>query len=171
MGIRLVTLLVLMVIALTVVAACTTSAGEHGATSVPSGHDVPASDETKGGPAHPHEGAEVGGHADGASGEHHDAHTAVMPGAREVVLTATEWEFAPHTISARVGEPVTIALVNDGVIEHEVEFAEFGLHLHTPPGDTLKGSFVPDRVGTFEFASEIPGHREAGMVGKLVVTE
>ncbi len=91
--------------------------------------------------------------------------------AREVALTASEWEFMPVSITVRKGEPVTLVLVNDGIIEHDVEIAAFGLHLHTPPGGSLKGSFVPDKAGTFEFACEIPGHRAAGMVGQIVVTE
>ena len=88
-----------------------------------------------------------------------------------MTLTATDYAFAPETITAKLGEPVTIALKNEGVIVHDVEVAAFGLHLHTAAGAVKKGSFVPDKAGTFEFACEIPGHREIGMVGVLVVTE
>lgn len=110
-------------------------------------------------------------HAEAAHDEHERNNdvAASVDGAPPTTLTATEWAFGPETITAEIGEPVTIVLVNDGLIEHEVEFAAFGLHLHTPAGATMKGTFVPDKVGTFEFACEIRGHREAGMVGRLIV--
>ena len=99
-------------------------------------------------------------------------HQAVaIEGTPEVTLTTTEWAFGPETMTVKLGEPVTIVLVNDGYIEHDVEVAAFGLHLHAQPGAVMKGSFVPDRVGTFEFVCTIAGHKEAGMEGTLVVTE
>ena len=119
-----------------------------------------------------HEEEKGGHHAVEPLGDHGDDHpAAVVPGAREVTLTASEWEFAPTVIYAKLGEPMTIVLVNDGIIEHDVEVATYGLHLHAEAGLTMKGSFVPDKLGTFEFACEIAGHRAAGMVGKLMVTD
>jgi uncharacterized cupredoxin-like copper-binding protein len=32
-------------------------------------------------------------------------------------------------------------------------------------------SFVPTKPGTFEFFCAVPGHKEAGMVGTLIVRE
>ena len=101
-----------------------------------------------------------------------DGHeAAVIEGAREITLTATDYAIVPETITVKLGEPVTIVLKNEGVVEHDVEVAAFGLHVHTPGGAVERGSFVPDKAGTFQFACEIPGHRELGMVGELVVTE
>ena len=136
------------------------------ATAAPS----EATDEAVG--SHEHEAHEDDHHAyEEATGHGDETAAKVIAGGREITLAATEWAFAPETITVKLGEPVTIVLVNDGIIEHDVEISDFGLHLHTPPGDSLKGSFVPDKTGTFEFACEIPGHRAAGMVGKLVVTQ
>lgn len=42
---------------------------------------------------------------------------------------------------------------------------------HAEPGTTATVLFTPTEAGVFEFACTIPGHKEAGMVGKLVVTE
>ena len=111
--------------------------------------------------------------AEGSDEEHsdHDLAAEVVHDAREVVLTATEWAFEPETITVKVGEPITLVLRNDGAIEHGVEVSAFGLHVHAEIGATVKGSFVPDKPGTYEFACEISGHREAGMIGKLVVIE
>ena len=121
------------------------------------------------GEAELHDAEEHGHHA--AEEEGDDAiDYAVIEGTSKVILTATEWAFTPETVTVKLGEPVTVVLVNEGIVEHDVELAEFGLHLHAAPGETLAGSFIADRERTFEFACEIPGHRGAGMVGTLVVT-
>ena len=79
--------------------------------------------------------------------ETHGGHPAIIDGAREVTLTATEWEFSPVTITARVSEPVTLVLENRGDIEHDVEIAAFGLHLHAPAGGVLNPN--PPREGVW----------------------
>ena len=121
------------------------------------------------GEAELHDAEENGHHA--AEEEGHDTiDHATIEAVSKVTLIATEWAFTPETVTVKLGEPVTVILVNEGIVEHDVEFEEFGLHLHAAPGETLAGSFIADREGTFEFACEIPGHRSAGMVGTLVVT-
>ena len=95
-----------------------------------------------------------------------------------------------------MGHRVKLTLVNDGRVEHDVEVAGVptedievvgaaerherlggGHHddgviaAHAEPGTTATVLFTPTEVGVFEFACTIPGHKEAGMVGKLVVTE
>ena len=183
---KLLTLITLILTIGLLAAACPTSSpAEGGATTSAAENDSEPIGTGAAEVAHLEEG-DVNGiltHHDGEvdEGEHHavellvdhghDSPAGSIPGTREVTLTANEWEFAPAVVTAKVGKPVTIVLVNDGVVEHDVEFANFGLHLHTEVGESLKGSFVPDKVGTFEFACEIPGHRLAGMVGKLVVTD
>lgn len=107
------------------------------------------------------------GHAKEEAEHGHGGETTLIEDAPEITLRTTEWDFQPATLRLTKGEPVTIVLDNDGAIEHEVELP--GLHLHAQAGETVKGSFVPDEIGTFDFACEIPGHREAGMVGSLVV--
>ena len=179
---RLLTLIALILVIGLTVAACAKSTTDAGMSAIAD----PEKSDSIGAAALPHHGdgvegvaelhedepEEVGHHAVEPIGHHDDEHeSAIVPEAREVTLIASEWEFAPAVIHARVGDPVTIVLVNDGAVEHDVEVAAFGLHLHTPTGESLKGSFVPDRAGVFEFACEIPGHRAAGMVGTLVVTE
>ncbi len=140
----------------------------HGGTAAESetghGHEsdiaaaVPAEGEVEEG--HGHAAEEESAHG-------HGSKTTVIEGAPEIVLEATEWGFAPETLRLTKGEPVTIVLANEGVIEHEVELP--GLHLHAQAGETVKGSFIPGSSGQFEFACELPAHREAGMVGTLIV--
>ena len=91
----------------------------------------------------------------------------LLEGAREIVIVANEWAFEPASIHLRAGEPVNIVLVNEGLIEHEVEFADIGLHLHAQPGETVMAGLVPTTAGEFEFGCHLPGHYEVGIFGEL----
>ena len=41
---------------------------------------------------------------------------------------------------------------------------------HAEPGTSTTVLFTPTQTGEYEFECTIPGHREAGMVGKVIVT-
>lgn len=101
----------------------------------------------------------------------HNESGELLAGAREIVIVANEWTFEPTSIYLRAGEPVNIVLVNEGLIEHEVEFADIGLHLHAQPGETVMASLVPTKAGEIEFGCHLPGHYEAGMFGELHIEE
>jgi len=45
------------------------------------------------------------------------------------------------------------------------------MHAHTAAGETVTVTFTPTEPGTYEFYCTVPGHREAGMIGTLVVTD
>ena len=133
------------------------------------------------------------GHAAAVNGEAH-ADTDLV----EVTLVAIEgreWGFAPSVLELPVGRRVRLTLINPGDAEHDVEIARLpaehieapaesndhsrlagGYHdesvvaTHAMPGGTATVLFTPTEPGEYEFACTIPGHREAGMIGKLVVT-
>ena len=86
----------------------------------------------------------------------------------EVVIKASEWKFEPGRISIRAGEPITLVLKNDGKTTHNVDFASLGIDLQAEPGQSKSITVTPNRTGEFEFACTLPGHRDSGMVGKLV---
>lgn len=45
------------------------------------------------------------------------------------------------------------------------------IHVAAAPGSTGTVEFTPAAPGTYEYFCTVAGHREAGMVGQLVVTE
>lgn len=48
--------------------------------------------------------------------------------------------------------------------------ARGAIHLHTEKGQQAMAEFVaPEEPGRYVFACNIPGHREGGMVGTLIV--
>ena len=63
----------------------------------------------------------------------------------------------------------TIQVVNSGVLEHDFTVDELGIHeVLTPDPVTIT---IPDNAepGEYEFYCSVPGHKEGGMVGTLIV--
>lgn len=97
--------------------------------------------------------------------------------------------FAPNRLEVRRGEQIQFALRNEGELEHELVIGTVETNLkhaeemnadpemaHEDPNakrlgpkksGVLRWQFT--KAGTFEYACLIPGHREAGMVGTIVV--
>src|SRR5690348_7579958 len=76
------------------------------------------------------------------------------------------------TIQAKVGDTVVIKLTSGEGIEHNISFPDLNVASErvSGQGKEVTLSFVVDRPGSFPYFCSIPGHREAGMEGKLVVT-
>ena len=87
----------------------------------------------------------------------------------EVRVVAREFAFEPAAIQVQAGRPNTVILENQGAVEHEFEVHGVDFHLHAGPGQTVKGSLTIATPGTYDVTCEIPGHKEAGMAGELVV--
>jgi len=90
---------------------------------------------------------------------------------QEVTVAGLDtFRFDPETLSANVGQTVNVTLDNQGVLEHNFVISELAVSLGpVPGGQTASGSFTPSAAGTFEYFCDVPGHREAGMVGTLTV--
>ena len=136
--------------------------------------------------------------APGAPGHGHETFTAGEPGdpkkpARVVQISMKEEDgkmlFIPDRVEVRKGEQIKFVLRNNGELAHEFMLAskaENDKHAELmqkypdmehddPNGKTLQTKKSTDLVwkftkaGEFEFACLIPGHREAGMHGKVIV--
>ena len=118
---------------------------------------------------------EQGGHqvkeADAQGSNEGHGSGAAIEGALEVHITAKEFTYEPNELLLKVGVPVNIIFTNAGLIEHQLILEAFDFHAHIrQTGGSHKVGFIPDRTGTFTYYCAIPGHKEAGMVGTLVVT-
>lgn len=111
----------------------------------------------------------------------------------EVTVQMTEFAFTPATIEVQVGQPVVITLTNVGSVLHDLHVLDVSLerepvvtggvvesgeqdegtvsavHAAVDPGQTATVEFVPAAPGTYEIICDEPGHKEAGMVGTLIV--
>lgn len=97
--------------------------------------------------------------------------------------------FAPEHIEVTQGETIRFVHFNDGKVMHEfvlgtadelAEHAELMKRFpdmehdepymaHVPPGETGEIIWHFNQPGDFDFACLLPGHFEAGMVGKIKV--
>lgn len=136
--------------------------------------------------------------APGAPGHSHESFTAGEPGnpkrpSRVINVSMKEADgkmlFIPDRIEVKKGEQIKFILRNNGELKHEFMLASKeendkhavlmqkypdmehddpnGKSLETKKATELVWKFT--KAGEFEFACLIPGHREAGMHGKVIV--
>lgn len=88
-------------------------------------------------------------------------------GASELVLDLSNTAFHPTTLTAPSGQ-VTVHLSNHDLFWHTFTIDRPGVNVDVPVGGVRRASFtIPP--GTYEFYCRIPGHKQAGMVGTLIV--
>ena len=84
-----------------------------------------------------------------------------------IAMEAKSFSFSPDTLQATVGEVISLAIVATG--QHTFTIDELDIDVTLLHGETTKVEFTPEKPGTFEFYCAIPGHKEAGQIGTLVV--
>lgn len=104
------------------------------------------------------------------SGGHGHENSAVPINARTISVTADGFAFSPDRMTARVGEALSIELTSVD-IAHDLNVDAFDGHVYAEAGQTAEGGFTASSAGEFDYYCSIPGHREAGMEGRLVVDE
>ncbi|MBI4312896.1 MAG: hypothetical protein HY681_14120 [Chloroflexi bacterium] len=104
------------------------------------------------------------------------------------VVEEGKLEFAPLNARVVVGKKVMLTLHNTGRLEHDLLVADIPAEIeadaghggdaghaaaevavHTLPGTKASVVFTPTHPGTYEVLCTLPGHKDAGMVGHLVV--
>ena len=86
-----------------------------------------------------------------------------------VTLKAQDIKFDLKEIKAKSNQPVVINYVNEGTLEHNFIVKDLNVKETIPASGKKTITFTPTKAGTFDFVCDIPGHTEAGMVGKLIV--
>ena len=84
-------------------------------------------------------------------------------------LTTAQHQFDQTELHAKAGETVALRLENQDVSGHSFDIDELDIHVSMPPGEPSLALFTPVTPGTYTFYCSVPGHRQAGMVGTLVV--
>lgn len=113
--------------------------------------------------------------------------------ARTVLITMKDgdqkMQFIPNEVKIRKGEQIRFVIRNNGLLDHEIVIGTLEENLkhaeemaknpdmeHDDPNarrleprkaDELIWKFT--KAGEFDFSCLLPGHREAGMFGKIVV--
>ncbi len=114
----------------------------------------------------------------------------------EIELKATDIVYDMNRIEVLAGQPVKLTLHNEGALEHDFSILEMPhmgevmleemedemaghdmghmsedleIHVAAPMGGRGVIEFTPSEPGEYEFFCTVVGHKEAGMVGTLVV--
>jgi uncharacterized cupredoxin-like copper-binding protein len=115
------------------------------------------------------------------------------PRIQEVSLTAVDMAFQPNQLEVTAGMPVRLTMVNEGALDHDFSILEIPmetmgatavampghdmgamtadpqLHMAVNMGLSNTVEFTPTKPGTYEFSCTVAGHKDAGMLGTLVV--
>lgn len=116
----------------------------------------------------PEEGAEPTTAPSEAAGGSTPEATEETAGGQELTVTAHDIYFEPVELTASAGT-ITFILPNEGAAMHNFDIDALDILVDMPPG-TTQTLEVDIPAGTYEYYCSIPGHKDAGMVGTLVVT-
>jgi len=90
--------------------------------------------------------------------------------ATDVTVVTSEFKFSPDTITVRAGQRARVTLDNTkGALKHDFHQPDLNLQAEVDAGKKTVFEFTPTKVGTFDLTCDVPGHKDAGMVGKLIV--
>ncbi|MBV9438852.1 MAG: cupredoxin domain-containing protein [Candidatus Eremiobacteraeota bacterium] len=106
---------------------------------------------------------------------------ALMPGAAPaapasipsgaIAITASNYKFAPGTITVKAGQPVTLALSSAGGV-HGIQSSDLGIKqtMITPGGEVKIVTFTPSKAGKYQVHCSVPcGPGHADMVLTVIV--
>lgn len=108
---------------------------------------------------------------DGAMGndaEGHGDESPIAEDARRIEVTAANLAFDPKEITVAAGEDVAIVLTSHDLL-HDFTIDELNAHVAADTGDTVDGGLRADKPGRYTYYCSVPGHRDAGMEGTLIV--
>lgn len=83
-----------------------------------------------------------------------------------------DFRFSPNELTAKVGEPLKLNIVNEGSVVHDFDIEATGTTSGELAGGESKVIEVTfQEAGEYDFICTVAGHATAGMVGKITVTE
>jgi len=109
-----------------------------------------------------------------------------------VNLTARDIKYDETTLEVKAGQPVKLIFNNVGTLEHDFSIMDIpvesasesskpvghdmgtmtdapALHTSAPVDASSTLEFTPTKPGVYEFFCSVSGHKDAGMVGTLIV--
>ncbi len=107
-------------------------------------------------------GALAGAATPGGGGE--ETATAAMT----IDVVSHDIFFEPDELSIPADTEVTVRLPNEGVTPHNFSIDELGIDVDIAPGATEE-TVINAPAGEYEYYCNVPGHKQAGMVGTLTV--
>jgi plastocyanin len=111
----------------------------------------------------------------------------------EITLDLTDFAYSPAAITIPAGQPVVLTIQNGGLVEHDFvietidaktvllqdsgseahqahgEASSFDVHASAQVGDTTIVELTVSEPGTYQFFCSVEDHKNAGMIGELIV--
>ena len=173
---RIVSIMTVALLALVVLAACGGGGDGEGeeagqdVTRVPA-EGAPPMPASEGTPAAGGEEAAGGQQPPAAGGEAAAAGAAVTVEGVDIAWIYNGQRTAPgQGVTVTVAPGTTISLPNTGATLHNFAVDELGVDVDMPVGETVEATIPADAApGEYEFYCNVPGHKQAGMVGTLVI--
>ena len=93
---------------------------------------------------------------------------------KTINVEANEFAFNPATFSGTVGEPINFKITNKGTVIHNfvilnTDGSQELAKIEVKVGSSAILVFTPPAAGDYLVDCNLPGHKEAGMRGKLIV--
>jgi glucose/arabinose dehydrogenase/uncharacterized cupredoxin-like copper-binding protein len=88
--------------------------------------------------------------------------------ATETIVEMVDIAFNPTSLTIPADTDVTVSLPNTGAALHNFSIDELGIDVDVAAGDTGSAT-INAPAGDYEFYCNVPGHKEAGMLGTLTV--
>ena len=95
---------------------------------------------------------------------------ATTAAAMTVDVVAQDIFFEPKELTIPANTDVTVNLPNEGAAPHNFSIDALGINVDIAPGATEQ-VVINAPAGEYEYYCNVPGHKEAGMVGTLTVSE
>jgi plastocyanin/mono/diheme cytochrome c family protein len=86
----------------------------------------------------------------------------------EFTITSHDIFFDPKEVTIPADTNVRIVLPNDGGAAHNFSISELGISVDIAPGATGE-AVINAPAGEYQYFCNVPGHKDAGMVGTLIV--
>lgn len=87
---------------------------------------------------------------------------------KTVNIEMVDIAFKPNTATIPANTPVKFVLKNTGALPHNFSIDKLHISVDVDPGKTGEVT-INAPAGTYQFYCNVPGHKEAGMVGTLTV--
>ena len=104
----------------------------------------------------------------------------------QIHISMTDFAFSPNEFTVPAGEAITLSAVHDGSVVHSFIIMKAGTDaghkfdqedeanvywaIEIQPGNSETAVFTaPSQPGEYQVLCGMPGHLEAGMIGKLIV--
>lgn len=131
---------------------------------------IAAGSPMAGGPMGGHMGGHMGGEStgpqDGPGAPARELTETPASGAA-LTVTAFDYGFRPSSLETAAG-PTRIVLVNEGGMLHDLTIDGINVHIVATGGAAAERTYdLPP--GTYTYYCSVPGHRSAGMEGRLTV--